>query len=430
MFKLFLIGLVSFLSFRAIAQEVKIESIIQTANSDSKLLMNQRTADFISQQNFSLPWIREAELRLGINGNATADQLDGYLRNEDYYAIKISPNSLRERKYQRALKPAQADMYRSNDHIIMQEAIFERYQSIVILFFAQHFLTEKAMLQPLLAKKSELLNQMLDQGLDIRFKDVVDVEYDKNNLQSDLLEYSNIINEETERIKAYLKETGPVNIDFNGFIQTEEIRKVVTAVDTSNISVSPEVIYTKYKAQLSLAELNYQKSKNKQIFSFFQAGYSPVVVSEAPKTKFNPSNDLTFRFGVNIPIAANNNLKRSEAAIQLYEDQNDAIRTQEKMRDEIALQKTKILQLIEAKDQWHKMFQESLIPRLLKNEAIKSQITPLEQVDMEIAIIKIKLEGLKLDDKITNEFIELLSLTGDLNNTGKNHLQSERLTAE
>ena len=404
------------------AQGIHIESIIHTADADSKLLVNQRTTEFINQQNFSLPLIREAEIRLGINGNATPNQLDGYLRNEDYYAIKISPNSLRERKYQRALKPAQADLYKSNDHMFMQEAIFERYQSIVKLYYAEIFIKEKSKLQPFLVKKSALLNEMLDQGLDIKFKDVVDVEYDKNDLLSSLFEYSNIVNEEHERIKGFLNVSDSIFVDFDHFISSDEIRTIILTVDTSNVVLSPEVIYTKYKAQLSMAELNYQKSRNKQIFSYFQAGYSPVVVSEEAKTKFNPSNDLTFRFGVNVPIGANNNLRRSEAAIKLYEDKNDAILTREKYKADIMLQRTKILQLIDAKDQWQKMFDNNLILKLLKNESLKDQITPLEIMDMEISVIKLRLQGLKLDDKIANEYIELMSIIGALNDTARNYL--------
>ena len=414
--------IIFYLSTSVPAQGIHIESIIHTADADSKLLVNQRTTEFINQQNFSLPLIREAEIRLGINGNATPNQLDGYLRNEDYYAIKISPNSLRERKYQRALKPAQADLYKSNDHMFMQEAIFERYQSIVKLYYAEIFIKEKSKLQPFLVKKSALLNEMLDQGLDIKFKDVVDVEYDKNDLLSSLFEYSNIVNEEHERIKGFLNVSDSIFVDFDHFISSDEIRTIILTVDTSNVVLSPEVIYTKYKAQLSMAELNYQKSRNKQIFSFFQAGYSPVVVSEEAKTKFNPSNDLTFRFGVNVPIGANNNLRRSEAAIKLYEDKNDAILTREKYKADIMLQRTKILQLIDAKDQWQKMFDNNLILKLLKNESLKDQITPLEIMDMEISVIKLKLQGLKLDDKIANEYIELMSIIGALNDTAMNYL--------
>ncbi len=414
--------IIFYLSNSVPAHGIHIESIIHSAETDSKLLANQRTTEFISQQNFSLPWIREAEIRLGINGNATPNQLDGYLRNEDYYAIKVSPNSLRERKFQRALKPAQSDLYRSNDHMLMQEAIFERYQSIVTLYYAQIFIKEKSKLQPFLVKKSALLNEMLDQGLDIKFKDVIDVEYDKNDLLSSLFEYSNIVNEEHERIKGFLNLSDSIFVDFDHFISSEDIRTIVLTVDTSNVILAPEVIYTKYKAQFSLAELNYQKSRNKQIFSFFQAGYSPVVVSEEAKTKFNPSNDLTFRFGLNVPIGANNNLRRSEAAIKLYEDKNDAILTREKYKADIMLQRTKILQLIDAKDQWQKMFDNNLILKLLKNESLKDQITPLEIMDMEISVIKLRLQGLKLDDKIANEYIELMSIIGALNNTAKNYL--------
>lgn len=414
--------IIFYLSTSVPAQGIHIESIIHTADADSKLLVNQRTTEFINQQNFSLPLIREAEIRLGINGNATPNQLDGYLRNEDYYAIKISPNSLRERKYQRALKPAQADLYKSNDHMFMQEAIFERYQSIVKLYYAEIFIKEKSKLQPFLVKKSALLNEMLDQGLDIKFKDVVDVEYDKNDLLSSLFEYSNIVNEEHERIKGFLNVSDSIFVDFDHFISSDEIRTIILTVDTSNVVLAPEVIYTKYKAQLSMAELNYQKSRNKQIFSYFQAGYSPVVVSEEAKTKFNPSNDLTFRFGVNVPIGANNNLRRSEAAIKLYEDKNDAILTREKYKADIMLQRTKILQLIDAKDQWQKMFDNNLILKLLKNESLKDQITPLEIMDMEISVIKLKLQGLKLDDKIANEYIELMSIIGALNDTAMNYL--------
>lgn len=225
--------IIFYLSTSVPAQGIHIESIIHTADADSKLLVNQRTTEFINQQNFSLPLIREAEIRLGINGNATPNQLDGYLRNEDYYAIKISPNSLRERKYQRALKPAQADLYKSNDHMFMQEAIFERYQSIVKLYYAEIFIKEKSKLQPFLVKKSALLNEMLDQGLDIKFKDVVDVEYDKNDLLSSLFEYSNIVNEEHERIKRFLNVSDSIFVDFDHFISSDEIRTIVLTVDTT-----------------------------------------------------------------------------------------------------------------------------------------------------------------------------------------------------
>ncbi|MFZ1335494.1 MAG: hypothetical protein WAR99_08755, partial [Saprospiraceae bacterium] len=86
------------------------------------------------------------------------------------------------------------------------------------------------------------------------------------------------------------------------------------------------------------------------------------------------------------------------------------------------LQRTKILQLIDAKDQWQKMFDNNLILKLLKNESLKDQITPLEIMDMEISVIKLKLQGLKLDDKIANEYIELMSIIGALNDTAMNYL--------
>ena len=106
----------------------------------------------------------------------------------------------------------------------------------------------------------------------------------------------------------------------------------------------------------------------------------------------------------------------------MYEDKNDAILTREKYKADIMLQRTKILQLIDAKDQWQKMFDNNLILKLLKNESLKDQITPLEIMDMEISVIKLKLQGLKLDDKIANEYIELMSIIGALNDTAMNYL--------
>jgi hypothetical protein len=68
------------------------------------------------------------------------------------------------------------------------------------------------------------------------------------------------------------------------------------------------------------------------------------------------------------------------------------------------------------------MFDNNLILKLLKNESLKDQITPLEIMDMEISVIKLKLQGLKLDDKIANEYIELMSIIGALNDTAMNYL--------
>jgi len=68
------------------------------------------------------------------------------------------------------------------------------------------------------------------------------------------------------------------------------------------------------------------------------------------------------------------------------------------------------------------MFDNNLILKLLKNESLKDQITPLEIMDMEISIIKLRLQGLKLDDKIANEYIELMSIIGALNDTARNYL--------
>lgn len=423
MYKLvFIPAFLFFFNSYSTAQKTKISDIIANVKSDVELLNNIKTTEYLSGLNYNLPWIKEVELRLGINGNVTADKLDGYLRNEDFYSLRVAPNSLRERRYQQALKPAQIDLYRSNNNVILQEVIFERYLSVMTIYYSQKNIEGKTLLKPLFDNKSVILAQMLEQGSDIKFKDVVEAEYDKNDLLNDLDEFQNNIRDESNKITQLLGLKDSVKIDFSHFITPELIELRLNRTDLSVLN-NPEIVNQQEKIEYAEAEYNFQHARNKQILTFFQFGYSPQVVDEAPKTKFNPSNDMTFRFGVNVPIKSNNNLKRSESALKVYEEQQEVETLKSQLSTKIELKKTKILQLIASRKEWKRQHDESLIPKLLKNESIKAQITPLELVDLQIDEIKLQLHQHKLDEKIVLEYLEFLQLSGAILDLDVNYLE-------
>ena len=415
--------LVFFLTFTITsAQKIQVSAILASVHKDVELLNNKKTTEYLSGLNYNLPWIKEVELRLGVNGNVTVDKLDGYLRNEDFYSLRVAPNSLRERRFQQALKPAQIDLYQSNNNVILQEVIFEKYLSIMVIYFSQKNIEGKALLKPLFDNKSNILAQMLEQGSDIKFKDVVEAEYDKNDLLNDLDEFQHNIRDESEKIRECLGLSDSVEIDFTNFITPELIELRLNRTDLSVMN-NPEIVNQQQKTDYAQAEYNFQHARNRQILTFFQFGYSPQVVDEAPKTKFNPSNDMTFRFGVNVPIKSNNNLKRSETALKVYEEQQEVETLKSQFSTKIELKKTKIIQLIASRRAWQRQHDESLIPKLLKNESIKAQITPLELVDLQIDEIKLQLHQHKLDEKIVLEYLEFLLLSGEILDVNVNYLE-------
>ena len=233
------------------AQSVTIERILESALTDDKLLKNQRISTFAQGLNYKMPLLKRVDVRLGINGNGTRDTIDGYLRNEDYYALNVVTNNLKEMRLQRALKPAQLNIYTAEQKVLLQQALVERYQSIVAIFFSKKLYKERSLFKNLLDKKTDVLRKSLEQGLDIRVKDVMDTENDKNALAALLLEYENNRTFQWQRIQQFLKTKAVLTLDVQDFITPNQIELVVKFMQSDTTLAHPMLHHQRCAARFA-----------------------------------------------------------------------------------------------------------------------------------------------------------------------------------
>ena len=396
------------------AQKINIESILASVKNDDRVFGNNQNSTFATGLDYRLPILKKVDLRLGINGNLTSDTLDGRWRNEDFYALSISTNNFREMRLQRALKPAQLNIFSAEKEVFVQQAMMERYQSILSIFYGKKLYDERSRLKKLLNEKEDVLRLSLEQGLDIRFKDIVDTENDKNTLASALLDYENNVFFQEQRIRQYLKLTDnqAIEIDFEGFILPEQIEKEVAKLKINQALTHPLFALRDAQTSYSLAEYRLEKAQNRQIFSFFQVGYNPLAYEPVFSKRIRVLNDVNWRLGLTVPLPANNNFRNSKTALQQKEDEQSAILTKQLQAKLIDIQYIKVENLLKSLHLNEKNAKESLIKKMLDNAKILAQITPIEVLDLNIAQRKLDLRSIEISTDLSNEYLRLLEMTG------------------
>ncbi len=409
---LFLIILSHFFT-QICAQTLSIKDILNSVENDEKYQANQRLALFTKGLTYHVPYIKKIEARFGINGNALSDTLYGNIRNEDFYGLLISPNSLREIREQKRLKVAQISTYEAEKKLLFQNALFDRYLTLIPLIFAPQLRHERKLLDTFFQQKYLIVQKMLEQGIDIKIKDVMDAENDKNLLRLVLLDLeNNVINNET-KIKQFINNQYFQNIDFQNIISVSQIENWLNLLTLDTLA-HPSLAFRAAETQLATANFRVENAQNRQIFNFVQISYeNPILILEAPQ-KQKSVNNFSVRLGLTVPIAANNNLKKSENLLQAKAAQELEQVAKNLNKKAIDLQIVKLKNLLKQYRLCEERINESLIQKMLKNEKLMLQITPLEIVDLRITQQKLNIRKVEISQEVMTEYVRLLELSGIL----------------
>lgn len=409
------------------AQKISSKDVLATALSDEELKYNQQLATFAQGLKFHIPIVKQVEARIGFNGSALGDTLYGYIRNEDTYGIQVGLNSFKEIKQQKVLKISQIGVYQSENRVLEQQALMARYQSLVAVRFTQEALMARQKLDTLLNKKHEILRGMMERGLDIKVKDVMDTEGDQNALQLNLFGFENDKRFHQSQLQQFLENKSLSELDFNDFVTIEKIAQII---DNQKFIPSqfPSIDYKIARTQLVTAELDYVNSQNRQIFNTARIGYdNPLYLEEQRPKKFNTLNNFSLRFGFTVPLVGNNNFKRSEALLKQRIAQNDVDLLRQQNKQNVDIQYLKLENLLKQHRYFKDKIENNLIKKMLANEKLLSQITPLELVDMQLTQQKLEVRYLEIVQEITSEYIKLLDLSGALSAKPLKNYLSETL---
>lgn len=396
------------------AQKIQPKVILSTAVNDEKWQSNRQLADYAQGLKFHIPFVKQVEARLGFNGNALGDTIYGYIRNEDFYGVQVGFNGYKEIKQQKNLKQAQINVYQSENRLLEQEALKERYETLVSLRFTDLSLQERQKLDSLLSKKHDILRVMMERGIDIKVKDVIDTEGDKNTLQLNILDLGNNKRFHESKLQQFLDLKSDVELDWTDFISIEKIAQII---DNQKVIPSqfPNIDYRNARTQYALADVEYVNAQNRQILNMARVGFeNPLYLDEQRPKKFNTFNNFSVRIGLTVPLLGNNNFKRSEALLKQRAAQNEAQWTRLQNHQSIDIQYLKLENLLKQCRFYQDKINQNLIVKMLANENLLAQVTPLELVDMQLTQQKLQVRFVEIVEEITSEYLKLMDLTGAL----------------
>jgi hypothetical protein len=408
------LSILFFLISSSYAQQISMEEVLRSVANDEKIANNNALKIFAAGLNYKLPFMRKIDVRVGINGNLTGDTLDGGLRNEDYFALNLATNNWKEMRLQKAIQPAQINVYSTENQVFLQQALYERYQSLAAIYFAKLLFDKRIELLNSINSKTEILKTTLEQGEVIKVKDIVDIENDKNIATKFLLEYETTSLFNRQKVKNFLQGKDFDTIDYQKFITVDEIENNINALRITTTISHPSLRLRQAQRDLSEAELKYENVRDRQIFNFLQIGYDNYAYQPTALRRFNPQNNFTIRVGLLYPLPSNNNLKRSVAALQLKEDEQAVGLNEKLLQKNIDNQLSKMDNLIKNYRRLEKNRTESVVQKLLTNQTLLQQISPLEVLEMKISIAKLNIQSLEIYAEICNEYLRYLDLTGNM----------------
>ena len=395
------------------AQKVTSTDLLQSATTDERLTLNQQTIAYARSLRYRVPLIRKVEARVGINGSTLGDTLFGTIHNEDFYGFVISPNSLRERRRQSELQTTQVGIYENERAVLLQQVVLDRYQTLVALHFAQQLTDSRNELLRLLGKKETLLREMLDQGLDVKVKDVLETENDRNALELSLSELAHNRTLHQTKLRQWLPDRAAPLLDDSDYIRPPTLlqrTEMLKAIPNQ----SPALAYREAETRHAAADWALENAQERQVFNFLQVAYQdPVLELETPKNR-KSFNNFSVRVGLGLPIPGNNNPKRSKAALQLREAEVSAQVARTINDRTVDLQNVRVKNLHEQHHACEEKIQRSLIQKMLDNEPLRQQMTALELVDLQLAQQKLRLRLAEIEQELNLEYLRLLELKGVL----------------
>ena len=396
-----------FLSFSSDPIKIAMKDVLATARKDDRFVYNQKTLTLLKGMDYRLPLLQKLDLRYGT---------DDYGVNRSQYGLGFSFNTFSQMRNQLAIKNAQMGIYEAQNDYLMQQAILERYEILTNIYFSNQLLDKFKMLETLLNLKNSTQREMLQRGLDVRIKDIVDNENDKNSLQLSQSNLETILANNYQKVELFLGRQNDLDIDFKGMIDVKQIENIVKDLKKRVDFQTPELKLRKTQIGLANAELNLENAMNREYFSSFQLGFE-----QKPKT--NLFENPFFRLGFNVPLMGNSRLKRNELSLDIKEAEdrfNLSILTTQR---EIKLQIVLIENLLKKYYLFYEKNEKSIIKNILNNKKLTAELTASDLLDLKILQQKADIEIVKIANDLMYEYVSLLDKIGLLTaSPNKNYL--------
>jgi hypothetical protein len=367
----------------SLAAQVKSSDILATAFNDQRVNQAAALVQATSDLRFHIPILKTVQARIGIAGSALGDTIYGTLRNEDAYGLIIGANSLRQIKHQKAFKQVKMNLYQAQGQVSFEQAVYDRYRAIASVYFAQKELEQLLVLDQLLNKKREILRISAEKGLEFKTKDLIETEKDYLKNAQEIREKQESANEANLDLAQFTAQTTSMVFDTSNFISLRQISDQLT-LQATNIYPQPEARQRADQTKLAEWKRAYIQTENRQIFNDIRIGYDYPRFLIRPN-KFNPTNNLSLRVGLNVPLPGNNRFKASEAKLSVIESKmaEERYALQNNQARFLLIDKLK-MQLALHKQQMA-IKENTLFTRINQNPKLLNALTPFDLVELQIA---------------------------------------------
>ena len=371
-----------------------MSSILATAKTNAQLTYNQQIPHLINGLNYKLPLLRKLEFKIG------ADNFD---LTGQQFGIAVSPNTFGQMKRQEAMKKIEINRVEAENNVFIQDALFERYQALVDARFAMELKIKEKALETLLTQKNATLKSMIQQGLDVKIKDIADTENDRYAVQLALLQLETNVAGNDEKLRQFTGSSKDIFIIFKNVVRVNDMEKMVKDIKNTQLLQTPDMLLAKAEKDAKRASFDLENASNKEILSSIQ-------VVDAPK-KGEPFNNFGVRFTLSVPLVGNSRLKRNELLIDLKKAENKENLLSINNQNAIKYQIVKIENLIKKYRIYADKVENSLIKNLLANARLTAEMNATELLDLKITQQKTEIELDKIEYNIMSEYVILLNNT-------------------
>ena len=192
------------------------------------------------------------------------------------------------------------------------------------------------------------------------------------------------------------------NLSEEDLIDLESIKSILEK--NNETILSSDVILKNQKVKFRELEWNRQQQVARRILDFVQVRYGG-------RNDLKPFNDFSIGLGINIPTKSSNIKKRSEALLEMLEEELEYKQVQSKQAAELDDQKHKLMTSI--------LEYESYLDHLKSLESQDFTILNSKMQNNPTALIEIKYELLKLDkdvlnlkNKVMEDYVDYLMFKG------------------
>ncbi len=379
--------------------KISVKDILMSVQQEKSVATNMQTTNFLRDLNYRLPLLKGFGLRYGS---------DDFTNAKRQYAAAFNFNTFKTIKEQQSVKIAQLSAYQAKKDVLLNEAIQERYMSMVDAYFAQLLLAKHRSLDSLLNQKNTILKISLQKGMPIRVKDLVETEDDIRMLRLSLADIEAVWDLGYQKIRRYLGVQTKFELDFDNFISVPKVEKLLSGIKINKNIQNPALKTSQSEANLSQAELRLEEATFNKFFDGVQ-----LIYEHKNSTEFSPQY-FSFRVGVNIPIKGNLRPKQNELLLDIKDAENDYHVGFSQTEKRISAQVLTIENLFKKYRLCQDMIQNSLSNNILNTPAVRNTLLPADIIDLKILQQKKILESTKIQYEIVKLYIQILANSGDL----------------